>query len=82
MDRYGPKHVELTPKYYKNLISATTLCISLDCMYIAKMIHGPSNVKLTLDYSLRTIFLQTLQLGKHAFLCGAAAQLGPRPRRC
>ena len=30
----------------KNLISATALCIPLDCIYIAKMIHGPSNVKL------------------------------------
>ena len=30
----------------KHFISATTLCISLDCIYIAKMIHGPSNVKL------------------------------------
>ena len=28
----------------KNLISATTLYISLDCIYIAKMIHGPYNV--------------------------------------
>jgi hypothetical protein len=29
----------------KNLISAATLCISLECIYIAKMIRGPSNVK-------------------------------------
>ena len=35
----------------KNLISATTLCISLFCIYIAKMIHGPSNVKDAVDSS-------------------------------
>ena len=35
MDRYGPKHVELTNK---NLISATTLCISLDCIYIEETV--------------------------------------------
>ena len=29
----------------KHLISATTLCISLECIYIAKMIHGLSSVK-------------------------------------
>ena len=34
------------PRTNKNLISATTLCISLDCIYIAKMIHGLRNVKL------------------------------------
>ena len=36
----------------KNLISATTLCISLDCIYIAKMIHGPSNVNVIIDITL------------------------------
>ena len=35
MDRYGPKHVELTPEHQKT-ISAATLCISLECIYIAK----------------------------------------------
>ena len=37
MDRWGPKHVELKPKcWLKNLLSETTLCISLDyiIMYI------------------------------------------------
>ena len=35
MDRYGPKHVELTPMHQKT-ISAATLCISLECICIAK----------------------------------------------
>ena len=35
MDRYGPKHVELTPEHQQT-ISAATLCISLECIYIAK----------------------------------------------
>ena len=35
MGRYGPKHVELTPMHQKT-ISAATLCISLECIYIAK----------------------------------------------
>ena len=33
MDRYGPKHVELTPMHQKTF-SAAALCISLDCIYI------------------------------------------------
>ena len=33
MDRYGPKHVELTPEHQKT-ISAATLCVSLECIYI------------------------------------------------
>ena len=35
MDRYGPKHVELTPMH-QYTISAATLCISLECIDIAK----------------------------------------------
>ena len=34
MDRYGPKHVELTPMH-QQAISAATVCISLECIYIA-----------------------------------------------
>ena len=34
MDRYGPKHVELT-LIHQQTISAATLCISLECIYIA-----------------------------------------------
>ena len=37
MDRYGPKHVELTPEH-QSTISAATLCISLECIYIVKCI--------------------------------------------
>ena len=33
MDRYSPKHVELTPEH-QYTISAATLCISLDYIYI------------------------------------------------
>ena len=29
-----------------NLLLCISLCISLDCIYISKMIHGPYNVKL------------------------------------
>ena len=35
MDRYGLKHVELTPMH-QYTFSAATLCISLECIYIAK----------------------------------------------
>ena len=37
MNPWGPKHVELEPKWpIKNLLSEITLCILLDYIYIAK----------------------------------------------
>ena len=36
MDRYVPKHVELTPMHQQTISAATSLCISLECIYIAK----------------------------------------------
>ena len=38
MDRYGPKHVELTPMH-QYTISVATLCISLECIYILKLVY-------------------------------------------
>ena len=75
MDRYGPKHVELTPEYSinKHLISVTTLCISLECIYIAKQfcfsrrVYGPPEAhswthQSSMDHGLKTPVYSVFQL--------------------
>ena len=46
MDRYGPKHVELTPMHQQT-ISAVTLCISLECIYTPVLLFIEQRVPTT-----------------------------------
>ena len=51
MDRYGPKLWSSHLSNDKHLISATILCISLECIYIAKS----RNFKITQTADLRAM---------------------------
>ena len=46
MDYCGPKHVE--PPNVMNKLNHKTLCILLDFIYIARLIHDPYNIKLNM----------------------------------
>ena len=60
----------------KHLISATTLCISLDYIYIAKMIRGPSNVTFLDVIKLMHFLKKELYLCFKMFFLAKSEKLG------